>query len=180
MSDLITTLHPQDDNSVNLYPNVKLENIIDGTAEDAGKFVKVNEEGKFIVETVDIPEPQQVNNSTITIKQGGVDKGSFSLNQAEDATIELDAGGAGESGSNMYATSSAISKSIPAHTEAANPIQVGDTISQLYFNTQQDIGDYLADVVDWGNGNKVIYVDGMSVYPLLTAKIGRASCRERV
>lgn len=168
MSDLITTLHPQGDNSVNLYPNVKLENIIDGTAEDAGKFVKVNEEGKFIVETVNIPEPQQVNNSTVTIKQGGVDKGSFTLNQAEDATIELDAGG----GSNMYATNSVISKSIPAHTEAANPIQVGDTISQLYFNTQQDIGDYLADVVDWGNGNKVIYVDGMSVYPLLTAASG--------
>ena len=169
MSDLITTLHPQGDNSVNLYPNVKLENIIDGTAEDAGKFVKVNEEGKFIVDTVNIPEPQQVNNSTVTIRQGGVDKGSFTLNQAEDATIELDAGGAGESGSSMYATNSVISKSIPAHTEAANPIQVGDTISQLYFNTQQDIGDYLADVVDWGNGNKVIYVDGMSVYPLLTA-----------
>lgn len=169
MSDLITTLHPQGDNSVNLYPNVKLENIIDGTAEDAGKFVKVNEEGKFIVDTVNIPEPQQVNNSTVTIRQGGVDKGSFTLNQAEDATIELDAGSAGESGSSMYATNSVISKSIPAHTEAANPIQVGDTISQLYFNTQQDIGDYLADVVDWGNGNKVIYVDGMFVYPLLTA-----------
>lgn len=168
MSDLITTLHPQGDNSVNLYPNVKLENIIDGTAEDAGKFVKVNEEGKFIVETVNIPEPQQVNNSTVTIRQGGVDKGSFTLNQAEDATIELDAGGAG-GGSNMYATNSAISKGVPAHIGAANPIKVGDTISQLYFNTQQDIGDYLADVVDWGNGNKVMYVDGMSVYPLLTA-----------
>ena len=165
MSDLITTLHPQGDNSVNLYPNVKLENIIDGTAEDAGKFVKVNEEGKFIVDTVDIPEPQQVNNSTVTIKQGGVDKGSFTLNQAEDATIELDAGG----GSNMYATSSAISKSVPAHIEAANPIKVGDTISQLYFNTQQDIKSYLETCVDWGNGEKVTYMDGMSLYPLVTA-----------
>lgn len=165
MSDLITTLHPQGDNSVNLYPNVKLENIIDGTAEDAGKFVKVNEEGKFIVDTVNIPEPQQVNNSTVTIRQGGVDKGSFTLNQAEDATIELDAGG----GSNMYATSSAISKSVPAHKEAATPIQVGDTISQLYFNTQQDIKSYLETCVDWGNGNKVTYMDGMSLYPLVTA-----------
>lgn len=165
MSDLITTLHPQDDNSVNLYPNIKLENIIDGTAEDAGKFVKVNEEGKFIVDTVDIPEPQQVNNSTVTIKQGGVDKGSFTLNQADNATIELDAGG----GSNMYATNSAISKSIPAHIEAANPIQVGDTISQLYFNTQQDISSYLETCVDWNNGNKIINVgDGTLVYPLLT------------
>lgn len=168
MSELITTLHPQDDNSVNLYPNVKLENIIDGTAEDAGKFVKVNEEGKFIVDTVNIPEPQQVNNSTVTIKQGGVDKGSFTLNQAEDATIELDAGGAGESGSNMYATSSAISKGVPAHKEAANPIQVGDTISQLYFNTQQDIGDYLADVIDWGNSEKVRFSMDVLSYPLLS------------
>lgn len=165
MSDLITTLHPQGDNSVNLYPNVKLENIIDGTAEDAGKFVKVNEEGKFIVDTVNIPEPQQVNNSTVTIRQGGADKGSFTLNQADNATIELDAGG----GSNMYATNSVISKSIPAHIGAANPIKVGDTISQLYFNTQQDIGDYLADVVDWGNGEKVIYINGVSFYPLVTA-----------
>ena len=163
MSELITTLHPQDDNSVNLYPNVKLENIVDGKAEDAGKFVKVNEEGKFIVETVNIPEPQQVNNSTVTIKQGGADKGSFTLNQAEDATIELDAGG----GSNMYATSSAISKSVPAHIEAAAPIQVGDTISELYFNTQQDIGDYLADVVDWGNMEKVRVNDILS-YPILS------------
>lgn len=164
MSDLITTLHPQGDNSVNLYPNVKLENIIDGTAEDAGKFVKVNEEGKFIVDTVNIPEPQQVNNSTVTIKQGGVDKGSFTLNQAEDATIELDAGG----GSNIYATSSAISKGVPAHKEAATPIQVGDTISQLYFNTQQDIKSYLETCVDWGNGKKVINMDGTLIYPLLT------------
>ena len=165
MSELITTLHPQDDNSVNLYPNVKLENIVDGKAEDAGKFVKVNEEGKFIVETVNIPEPQQVNNSTVTIKQGGVDKGSFTLNQAEDATIELDAGG----GSNIYATSSAISKSIPAHKEAANPIKVGDTVSQLYFNTQQDIKPYLETCVDWSNGKKVIAADGISFYPLFTA-----------
>ena len=168
MSDLITTLHPQDDNSVNLYPNIKLENIIDGTAEDAGKFVKVNEEGKFIVDTVNIPEPQQVNNSTVTIKQGGVDKGSFTLNQAEDATIELDAGSTGGSGSSMYATSSAISKGVPAHFEAANPIQVGDTISQFYFNTQQDIKSYLETCVDWGNGKKVIYADGVSFYPLFT------------
>lgn len=164
MSDLITTLHPQGDNSVNLYPNVKLENIIDGTAEDAGKFVKVNEEGKFIVDTVNIPEPQQVNNSTVTIKQGGVDKGSFTLNQAEDATIELDADG----GSNIYATNSAISKGVPAHIEAANPIQVSDTLSQIYFNTQQDIKSYLETCVDWGNGNKIINMDGTLVYPLLT------------
>jgi hypothetical protein len=36
-----------------------------------------------------------VNNPTITITQGGVTKGSFSLNQSAGDTIELDAGGGG-------------------------------------------------------------------------------------
>lgn len=34
-----------------------------------------------------------VNDSTITLKQGGVTKGSFTLNQASGATIDFDAGG---------------------------------------------------------------------------------------
>lgn len=37
-----------------------------------------------------------VNNSTITIKQGGTTKGSFTLNQATDGTIELDTGSGGD------------------------------------------------------------------------------------
>ena len=159
MSDIITTLHPQGDNVTNLYPNVKLENIVDTTPEDSSKVLGIGEDGKVKPVTV------QVNNSTVTIKQGGVDKGSFTLNQADNATIELDAGG----GSNMYATNSAISKSIPAHKEATNPIQVGDTISQLYFNTQQDIKSYLETCVDWNNGNKIININGTLVYPLLTS-----------
>ena len=158
MSDIITTLHPQGDNVTNLYPNVKLENIVDTTPEDSSKVLGIGEDGKVKPVTV------QVNNSTVTIKQGGVDKGSFTLNQADNATIELDAGG----GSNMYATSSVISKGVPAHTEAANPIQVGDTLSQLYFNTQQDIKPYLETCVDWNNGNKIIDSDGTLIYPLLT------------
>lgn len=40
-----------------------------------------------------------VNNATITITQGGVTKGSFSLNQASGDTIALDAGGGGGGGS---------------------------------------------------------------------------------
>lgn len=34
-----------------------------------------------------------VNNPTITITQGGTTKGSFTLNQDSNTTIELDAGG---------------------------------------------------------------------------------------
>ena len=39
------------------------------------------------------PTIPTVNNSTITITQGGVTKGSFTLNQASGDTIDLDAGG---------------------------------------------------------------------------------------
>lgn len=41
------------------------------------------------------PTIPTVNNSTITITQGGVTKGSFTLNQASGDTIALDAGGGG-------------------------------------------------------------------------------------
>lgn len=49
--------------------------------------------------TSDIPT---VNNPTITFTQGGTTKGSISLNQASDQTIELDAGGS-SGGSNVVA-----------------------------------------------------------------------------
>ena len=48
-------------------------------------------DGTFAM-TSDIPT---VNDPTITFTQGGVTKGSISLNQANDQTIELDAGGSG-------------------------------------------------------------------------------------
>lgn len=44
------------------------------------------------------PSVPTVNNGTLTIKQGGVTKGTFSANQSTSATINLDAGGSGESG----------------------------------------------------------------------------------
>ena len=44
------------------------------------------------------PTIPTVNNPTITITQGGVTKGSFTLNQATDDTIALDAGGGSGSG----------------------------------------------------------------------------------
>lgn len=44
------------------------------------------------------PTIPTVNDATITITQGGVTKGSFSLNQASGDTIALDAGGGGGSG----------------------------------------------------------------------------------
>lgn len=41
----------------------------------------------------EIATKNNIQNSTITIKQGNIVKGSFTLNQSEDGTIELDSGG---------------------------------------------------------------------------------------
>ena len=51
--------------------------------------------------TDDIPT---VNNPTITFTQGGTTKGTITLNQSGDQTIEFDAGGGGGSTTNMVTT----------------------------------------------------------------------------
>lgn len=51
----------------------------------------LNNDSGFVTES-DLPT---VNNATITLTQGGVNKGSFTLNQSSDTTIELEQGGGG-------------------------------------------------------------------------------------
>ena len=48
-----------------------------------------------VAEILNKPTLPTVNNPTITITQGGVTKGSFTLNQSSAATIDVDAGGGG-------------------------------------------------------------------------------------
>ena len=60
----------------------------------AGSGTRPTFNGNNVAMSADIPT---VNNPTITITQGGVTKGSFSLNQATGETIALDAGGGGGS-----------------------------------------------------------------------------------
>ena len=55
-----------------------------------GKLLKTNSDGDIVETNETIPT---VNNSTITITQGGVSKGSFTLNQASGDTIALDGSG---------------------------------------------------------------------------------------
>lgn len=70
--------------------------------------------------TLSIPT---VNNPTITITQGGVTKGSFTLNQASGDTIALDAGGGGggsyTAGTGIDITGSTISVASPTLTNTA-------------------------------------------------------------
>ena len=75
------------------------------------------------------PTIPTVNNSTITITQGGTTMGSFTLNQSSAATIALDAGGSNvsidnstitENGSNQLQTVGTINKN--SATGATNPV----------------------------------------------------------
>lgn len=68
------------------------------------KTQKINE----IIRTVN---GIQVNNSTVTFKQGGVTKGTLTTNQASDSTIDLDAGG------------SSVTVDSSLSTTSTNPVQ---------------------------------------------------------
>ena len=68
-----------------------------------------------------------VNDYTVTIKQGGVSKGSFSLNQASSAIVDLDAGGSGGGGS---VTWGGISGTLSSQTDL-----------QSALNSKQDVID---------------------------------------
>lgn len=57
-----------------------------------------------VAEILNKPTIPTVNNPTITITQGGVTKGSFSLNQSSSDTIALDAGGSNVTWGNISGT----------------------------------------------------------------------------
>ena len=110
-----------------------------------------------------------VNNPTITITQGGVTKGSFTLNQASGDTIALDAGGGGGS--------------LPSQTGHAGEFLTTDGtdaswqgIKEVPDTTGASVGDVLTvdgygDTV-WqsplpdqtGHGGEFLYTDGSDAY----------------
>lgn len=93
----------------------------------------------------DIPT---VNDATITITQGGVSKGSITLNQATDQTIALDAGGGGggsyTAGTGIDITSDVISVTAPTLTNTATGT---NSLTILGYTTSQQ------GCVNIGNGS---------------------------
>lgn len=69
------------------------------TAVQPADLAKVATSGSY-ADLSNKPTIPTVNNPTITITQGGVTKGSFTLNQATDDTIALDAGGSSSADNN--------------------------------------------------------------------------------
>ena len=59
------------------------------------QYYTKQETNTLLADKADVSDIPTVNNPTITITQGGVTKGSFTLNQSSNATIDVDAGGGG-------------------------------------------------------------------------------------
>lgn len=94
--------------------------------------------------TLSIPT---VNNATISFTQGGVTKGSFTLNQATNQTIALDAGGGGgsyTSGTGIDITNDVISVTAPTLTNTATGT---NSLTILGYTTSQQ------GCVNIGNGS---------------------------
>jgi hypothetical protein len=88
------------------------------------------------------PTIPTVNNPTITITQGGITKGSFTLNQASGDTIALDAGGGG----------SVSIDNITITTNADDEIQAVGTVNQnTATGATNPIKSWLGDINEYNN-----------------------------
>ena len=109
-----------------------------------------------------------VNNSTITITQGGLAKGSFTLNQANNQTIALDAGGGGgsiaidgttitENTSNEIQAEGTINK----NSSNATTTEIFDWVGTLSEYNTQDIATnhptWLCYITDDSDGGDSVY-----------------------
>lgn len=113
---------------------------VDKTTE-ANKTYGTDAQGNQI--TYSTPTIPTVNNPTITITQGGVTKGSFTLNQATGDTIALDAGGGGIG-------------NIDNLTITANANQEIQTVATINANTAtgatNPIYDWVGTLEEYNNG----------------------------
>ena len=72
----------------NSYTKKEIDSALFKKADKSDVYTKTEVDGTFAMKS-------DIHNPTITFTQGGVTKGSISLNQATDQTIALDAGGSG-------------------------------------------------------------------------------------
>ena len=68
--------------------NTKQDTLVSGT-----NIKTINNNSLLGSGNIDVARTSDISNATITLTQGGVSKGSFTLNQKTNSTIELDAGG---------------------------------------------------------------------------------------
>lgn len=116
--------------------------------------------GYELVNQADIPA---VYNSTITLTQGGVTKGSFTLNQSTGATIDLDAGGVGKVdklSSTVYNTDT--------QRLVATGFGITNTGMSVTFNTAltSEMQEYDERTEEW------VTTGSQTIYPVITSISG--------
>lgn len=114
----------------------------DGYTSNIGTVTSVNNVSPDNNGDVSLTIPT-VNNSTITFTQGGETKGSITLNQSSNETIELDAGGSG--GGSSLNIGTILSSTIPL-TDAGLHLLDGALIDGS--GSYSDFVDYMADLYD--------------------------------
>lgn len=101
MSDLVTnnlnfgtgdTYKLQDARVDDMYTNAQIDSAI-GNKVDKVSGKGLSTEDFTTAEKTKLTNLTQPNNSTITIRQGGVVKGTFTVDSSQDVTIDIDAGG---------------------------------------------------------------------------------------
>lgn len=153
-----------------------------GYTDNVGTVTSVNNTSPDSNGNVTLSIPT-VNNPTITITQGGVTKGSFTLNQASGDTIALDAGGGSSytAGTGIDITNNVISVdgvstsevtlATVATTGAYSDLTGIPTVDQTYDGTSTNaqsgtavaeaISDLLADDNTWTGAN---HFDGQVIF----------------
>ena len=109
-------------------------------------------------DTSDIPT---VNNPTITITQGGATKGSFTLNQDSNQTIDVDVGGGGDGGQIIFSRKNILMRNSGVDNIAGWGIDI--KLVPLYYDNDTwhtdwdnvlrlSTGFVAAADINWGNG----------------------------
>lgn len=138
-----------------------------------------------VAQILNKPTIPTVNNPTITITQGGVTKGSFTLNQASGDTIALDAGGGGsiDAIDNLTITKNGDDEiqavaTVNANTAVGATNPVYDWVGTLAQYTAQDIENQHPDWICFITDDESGYTSLLdSIYPVGSIYIGtQSSC----
>lgn len=138
--------------------------------------------------TSDIPT---VNNSTITITQGGTTKGTFTLNQSSNQTIALDAGGEGGTSTDVQINGTSITSSNvanivtnSAYNASTNKIATMSDLPDITDKANTNLSNVTYPILTngsetTGNGDRVIkrYVSGTSWYEIYASGWKRCGFR---
>lgn len=145
MSDLITnnldfgtgdTYKLQDARVDSMYTNAQIDSAM-GNKVDKVSGKGLSTEDFTTAEKTKLTNLTQPNNSTITIRQGGVVKGTFTVDSAQDITIDIDAGGG----------------SVDAYTKAESDARYP---SKTYFDADKAIVDSVSYNIELGQGNAAV------------------------